>query len=98
MDITPRALVIKCFLGAGTSHYDAKDRYIEITTPIIQKNGEESVVKTVSTPHNYRLEVEQLGCCITDGETPYVSEEFTLRNARLMESILALIGYGKIFG
>ena len=39
--------VIKCFLGAGTSHYDAKDRYIEITTPIIQKNGEESVVKGV---------------------------------------------------
>ncbi len=39
--------VIKCFLGTGTSYYDAKERYIEITTPIIQKNGEESIVKGV---------------------------------------------------
>ena len=56
--------------------------------------GDESVVKTVSTPHNYRLEVEQLGRCITNGETPHVSEAFTLRNARLLETILATIGYG----
>ena len=58
--------------------------------------GEVSTVKTVSTPHNYRLEVEQLGRCITDGEKPHVSEAFTMQNARLMEKILALIGYGKI--
>lgn len=58
--------------------------------------GEDSSVKTVSTPHNYRLEVEQLGRCITDGETPRVSEVFTLRNAHLLETILAVIGYGKI--
>lgn len=55
--------------------------------------GEESTVKTVSTPHNYRLEVEQLGRCITDGEKPHVTEEFTMRNARLMEKILNIIGY-----
>lgn len=58
--------------------------------------GDETVVKTVSTPHNYCLEVEQLGRCITDGEKPHVSEAFTLRNARLLESILAVIGYGRI--
>lgn len=58
--------------------------------------GDQSVVKTVSTPHNYRLEVEQLGRCITDGEQPHVTEAFTMKNARVMESILALIGYGKI--
>ena len=58
--------------------------------------GDQSVVKTVSTPHNYKLEIEQLGRCITDGETPHVSEAFTLRNAKLMEKILALIGYDKI--
>ena len=55
--------------------------------------GEESVVKTVETPHNYRLEVEQLGRCITDGEKPHVSEEFTLRNAQLLDTILTKIGY-----
>ena len=53
-------------------------------------------VKKVVTPHNYKLEVEQLGRCITDGEVPHVSETFTMKNARLLESILAVIGYGKI--
>lgn len=58
--------------------------------------GDHSEVKTVSTPHNYCLEVEQLGRCILDGEKPHVSEAFTMKNARLLESILAVIGYGKI--
>lgn len=58
--------------------------------------GEDVTVKTVSVPQNYCLEVEQLGRCITDGEIPHVSEAFTVKNARLMEHILALIGYGKI--
>lgn len=50
-------------------------------------------VKTVSTPHNYRLEVEQLGRCIDGSETPHVSNSFTLQNARLMEKILNCIHY-----
>ena len=49
--------------------------------------------KTVHTPHNYRLEVEQLGRCITDGETPYVSEEFSVAIARIIDRILEVIGY-----
>lgn len=49
--------------------------------------------KTVPTPHNYRLEVEQLGRCIAEGETPFVSNAFTLRNARVMDRVLAAIGY-----
>lgn len=55
--------------------------------------GEEKTVKTVSTPHNYCLEVEQLGRCITDGETPHVSKAFTMKNAKLLEKILNKIGY-----
>ena len=39
--------VIKCSLGTGTSYYDAKDEYIEITTPIVQKNGNENVIKGI---------------------------------------------------
>lgn len=50
-------------------------------------------IKTVSVPHNYRLEVEQLGRCITDGEKPAVSEEFSLGNARTIDRILEAIGY-----
>jgi len=49
--------------------------------------------KTVSCPQNYRLEVEQLGRCITDGEDIHVSHEFTLRNARTLARILEQIGY-----
>ena len=55
--------------------------------------GEESVVKTVTTPQNYSLEVAQLGRCITDGEKPHVSREFSMKNALLMEKILQIIGY-----
>lgn len=49
--------------------------------------------KGVSTPHNYKLEVEQMGRCIRGGETPFVSNAFTCRNARLMGTILEKIGY-----
>lgn len=55
-------------------------------------DGKEEM-KVVDTPHNYRLEVEQLGRCILNGETPHVSNEFTLKNARLMDRILAEIEY-----
>ena len=55
--------------------------------------GDERIVKTVDTPQNYSLEVAQLGRCITDGEKPHVSEAFTLRNAKLLEKILEIIGY-----
>lgn len=50
-------------------------------------------VKTINTPHNYRLEVEQLGRCILNGETPHVTKEFSVRNSRVLESILYTIGY-----
>ena len=49
--------------------------------------------KTVHCPQNYRLEVEQLGRCIAEGEALHVSHEFTLRNARTLERILEAIGY-----
>ena len=55
--------------------------------------GGVSETKKVMTPQNYRLEVEQLGRCIIDGEAPHVSHEFTLLNARTMDRILKEIGY-----
>lgn len=50
-------------------------------------------VKTVSAPSNYCLEVEQLGRCITDGEKPHVSKEFSIMEAEVIEEILEKIGY-----
>lgn len=50
-------------------------------------------VKTVSVKHNYQLEVEQLGRCITDGEAPYVSPEFSVKNAKAIDIALEAIKY-----
>ena len=61
-------------------------------TYYIRKNDSCQAV-TVSVPDNYKLEVEQLGRCITDGETPLVTHEFSLQNARIMDKILNKIGY-----
>ena len=35
--------VIRCFQGKGTSNYDAKNRYIEVTSPILDRGTEKSV-------------------------------------------------------
>ena len=50
-------------------------------------------VKAVDTKHNYRLEVEQLGRCITDGETPLMTEELSMAVARTIDRILESCGY-----
>lgn len=39
--------VIACFSGTGTSHYDGESRYIEITTPIVEKINDKNHVKGV---------------------------------------------------
>ena len=49
--------------------------------------------KTVSCPNNYRLEVEQLGRCIREGEKPLVTREFSLMAARTLDRVLAGLGY-----
>ena len=59
---------------------------------ILCVDGKEEI-KTVKVLQNYRLEVEQLGRCITDGEKPHVSEEFSLMNARTIDKVIAAMGY-----
>jgi len=63
----------------------------ELCYSLITDAGE--VVKTVNAPQNYRLEVEQLGRCIAEGEKLHVSHEFTRMNARTLEKVLQAIGY-----
>ena len=55
-------------------------------------DGRDEIV-TVTVPQNYRLEVEQLGRCIDGGETPAVTEEFSLAMARTIDRILSAIHY-----
>jgi len=50
-------------------------------------------VKTVQSLHNYRLEVEQLGRCVLDGEKSHVSKEFSITNSKVIQRILEAIGY-----
>ena len=64
----------------------------ELSYMIRTAEGQEEV-KTVEVPQNYRLEVEQFGRCIDENEIPAVTEEFSLKNARLVERILEEIGY-----
>ena len=52
-----------------------------------------SETKTVTVPNNYRLEVEQLGRCIRNGESPHVSRDFSLMVARIQDRILSEIGF-----
>lgn len=63
----------------------------EITYTVCTEEG--TVTKTVVAPQNYSLEIEQLGRCITEGETPHVSNEFTMMNARTIDRLLAEIQY-----
>ena len=56
-------------------------------------SGDTTVTKFVNTPHNYALEVEQLGRCVAGEEKPWVSGEFSVMNARVMDRVLQAIGY-----
>ncbi len=59
---------------------------------ILCVNGKEEI-KTVRALHNYRLEIEQLGRCILEGEKPLVSEGFSVLNAKTIEMVLEAIKY-----
>ena len=63
----------------------------EIPYTVIRDGKRET--KTVAAPNNYLLEIEQLGRCIRNGETPWVSKAFSLRCAGVMDAILSEIGY-----
>ena len=49
--------------------------------------------RKVSVPQNYSLEIEQLSRCILYGEKPFVTPEFSIRNASLMDQVFSEIGY-----
>jgi len=51
------------------------------------------IERNISVPQNYSLEIEQLSRCILYGEKPYVTKEFTLKNAKLIDDILKEINY-----
>lgn len=48
--------------------------------------------KTFEARQNYALEIEQFGRCIEDKEKPHVSEEFSIRNATLLDTLIGRLG------
>ncbi len=58
----------------------------------VHKNGSKQEF-TVEVPNNYLLEAEQLANCILNGDKPYVSHAFSLKNARTIDRVLKSIGY-----
>ena len=58
----------------------------------IYKDGEE-IVRNISAPHNYSLEIEQFSRCILFGEKPFITPEYSIKNAKLIDRVLAEIGY-----
>ncbi|MBP3796357.1 MAG: Gfo/Idh/MocA family oxidoreductase [Ruminococcus sp.] len=51
------------------------------------------IERKLSLPQNYSLEISQLGRCILSSEKPYITPEFSIKNAALMDTILSEIGY-----
>ncbi len=49
--------------------------------------------RKVTVPHNYKLEIEQLGRCILNGEKPHITPEFSIKNAKLIDTVLNEIGF-----
>ena len=49
--------------------------------------------RKIEVPQNYSLEIEQLGRCILNNELPFVSPEFSIKNAKFMDAVLKEIGF-----
>lgn len=55
--------------------------------------GKKTIERKIKVPQNYSLEIEQLGNCILKGETPFVTPEFSIKNAKLLDAIFKEIGW-----
>ncbi len=58
----------------------------------IFKNNE-VIERKISIPQNYSLEIAQMCRCISGGETPHITPEFSIKNAQLMDRVFTEIGY-----
>ena len=47
----------------------------------------------ITVSDNYSLEVNQVNSWILNGETPDITPEFSIKNAKLMDQVLSEIGY-----
>lgn len=52
-----------------------------------------SIIRNIDAPQNYALELDQLNACILNVDSPHITEEFSLKNMRLIDRVLKEIGY-----
>lgn len=63
----------------------------EVSYKIYTNDG--VIERKVNNPQNYSLEIEQMGRCILNEEKPFITEEFSLKNAKLIDTVLSEIGF-----
>ena len=63
----------------------------ELTYKIL--TGDDVIERKVVVDQNYKLEVEQLGRCIRDGQTPHISSDFSIRNAEILDAVMKAVNY-----
>ena len=63
----------------------------EVSYRIYTEDGETE--RYISVPNNYSLEIEQFSRCVMGEEKPYITPEFSVKNAALIDSVLTKIGY-----
>ena len=54
---------------------------------------DEVITRDIFVPHNYSLEIDQFSKCVLGEEKPYVTPDFTIKNAELIDKVLQEIGY-----
>ncbi len=82
----------KGYIRSDVEYNQEGDLEFNIT---IKKEHGERVEKTcqVSSKSNYSLELDKINRCIREGETPLVTEDFSIKNMRLLDRILDVSGY-----
>ncbi|MBQ2609669.1 MAG: Gfo/Idh/MocA family oxidoreductase [Butyrivibrio sp.] len=51
------------------------------------------IERKVSIPQNYFLEIQQMSKCVAGEAVPFITPEFSMSNAKLMDMVLKEIGY-----
>ena len=76
----------------GTLRSDVEYNQAGELSYTITVNGE-TTTRTVQVRNNYALEIEQMNRAIMGEEEIYVTKEFSLRNAKMIDGALASMGY-----
>lgn len=82
----------KGYIRSDVEYNGEGELSFEVT--VKDSNGERVTrTETVDAGSNYSMEMEQMNECIKGKAAPYITEEFSIRNMRILDSILDAVGY-----